>query len=82
MPRFDLASFNKRKKGLRQQMVNKTRAIQSVEQDICDVNNTLKRKREELGNKIHKCQRLDEKVRRHIFFLCKGFVLIMCSIFS
>lgn len=68
MPRFDLASFNKRKKKLREQMVNKTRAIQSVEQGIHVVNNTLKRKREELGNKIHKYQRLDEKVRSHICF--------------
>lgn len=73
MPRFDLASFNKRKKGLREQMINKATAIQSVEQDIRDINNTLKRKREELGNTIHKCQRLDEKVRRHFFFFVRDF---------
>ena len=72
MPRFDLASFNKRKRQLREKMINKTRSIK-------DLDDSVKRKSEELDRMVHKHQRLDDKVSKTQFFLCKEFVFVMCN---
>ena len=66
MPRFDLKSFNARKKLLRDQVVSRCRRIREVENNITILDSTIKVKKAELDKKQHKCQRLDDKLS--IFF--------------
>ena len=72
MPRFDLASFNKRKRQLREEVLKKTRGIK-------DLDDSVKKKSEELDRMVHKHQRLDDKVNKTQCFLCKEFVFVMCN---